>query len=146
MAHDWRAFEAVVVSRCFCVRNAGNRVDQLNATGTGLLWLSRFRSEDYYNAAVQPVRYRTVLTAQATLVAFTLEGHVPKCRGPSVDRPAVLLRVWVAIGDAPLDHPFAGNGGEPRNDLRVLAKSLLNAKQNRAVELPPLWLWVVWVE
>ena len=53
---------------------------------------------------------------------------MPECRGPRVDRPAGLLRVWVAIGNTPLDYPVAGNGGEPRNDLRVLAKSLLNAK------------------
>ena len=53
---------------------------------------------------------------------------MPECCGPCVDRPAVLLRAWVAIGNTPLDHPVAGNGAEPRNDLRVLAESLLNAK------------------
>ena len=71
---------------------------------------------------------------------------MPECRGPSVDRQAVPLRVSVAIGDAPLDYPIARNGSEPRNDFCVLAKGLLNAKQNRAVELPPLWLGCVRVE
>ena len=82
-------------------------------------------SAGYYNAAIQPVGYRAVLTAQATLVACTLERHMPECRGPSVDRQAVPLRVSVAIGDAALDHPVARNGAEPRNDLYVLADSLL---------------------
>jgi hypothetical protein len=45
-----------------------------------------------------------------------------------------------------LDYPIARNGSEPRNDFCVLAKGLLNAKQNRAVELPPLWLGCVRVE
>ena len=71
---------------------------------------------------------------------------MPEGRGPSVDRPAVYLRAWVAIGNTPPDHAVAGNGREPGNDFRVVAKSLLNAEQHRAVEVPPLWLRGLWVE
>jgi hypothetical protein len=62
VAPDWRAFEAVVVSRYFYVRSAGNRLDPTEA-GASLPWLWRFRSADHSHVPVQPVRNRTVLTA-----------------------------------------------------------------------------------
>src|ERR1700730_14396587 len=80
------------------------------------------------------------------LVAFTFSRHVLECRGPSVDRPAVFLRAWVAISNTPPDHAVAGDSGEPRNDLRILANGLLNAEQHRAVKVPPLWFCGLWVE
>ena len=58
VAHDWRGYGAVAVSRYCCGRDAASELIKRNAIGAGLLW---FFSADYHHAAVQTVGYGPIL-------------------------------------------------------------------------------------